>query len=1025
MAPEADAAGSAGPDAVAVERRAQADQVAGGQRNPAVPRCDSAESEPRTTLISGPPGAGRTTLLLNRFLALLEASAGGKPSASLLTADRRSAELLLARTEAQIGCAFERLNVLSVADAAAQILRRHARPAGLDPAFPLVDRATRVLLIHEHLDHLALVAHDPASDPAVLAATLVEGIDRLKGELLLPRDALERAEKSLSSGRDDAERARAARAVEVARAYELHERLLAERGWIDRPGAVLRTVELLRREPETRRACARWLGHLFVDQYERLTLAEAALVAALAAHAETVTVAVRDEFWVRDGEAARRSREVAADLGPTRSTVRLTPTHREPVRILVASETDAPAAGDRSYRSASSGWRFLHLPRDHDPIEATARVCGELVAAAADPGLVAVVCEEQASAERIALALERHGVPAKTAGRGAFFRRPEVRDVLAWLRALCDPTDAAAAVRALTRPPIALAAADVARITQVARRRRVEIPRAVEIALSGPQLSPEGRERASTFLELFRRASQATTQVRPDAFVLRLIQRVGLDRSNSCTETAAVERARNLALLVEVAARLADRDPDANVADFVRLVNVAARAGIEPEPADGAGGGVVVVYAGEPPVDEVARLVLLAGPTTDLAWLVEHAAQAREQVVVVDAGSVAARELRERLRAEAEELVADPLARTPLELLLGELRTRLNETIDEVAERIAEMRLDTHVEIDRAVVACLELIAVTALAAGGRSDREALAMLRDVSAVIARAATPAQRELLANSRLEELLTTSHGQWRADRAAPGVGTEERLDPFIPRSGEGLMLSASDLETYRLCPLRYKFARVYRVPQEPTLQQRFGIVLHQALERFHLHGDGSRNALLRALEACWRRSGIGDGPRERALLERARRALERYWESLSADDSGRPVWFERNFAFRLGPHLVRGRVDRVDLHRDGSYELIDYKTGKERSAVDLADDIQLSLYQLGAREAWGIECGSQSYLYLLSGEKVAVPATEENIERVSERVRELAASIAAQRFEPRPEPHLCAACDYRIICPASAL
>ena len=50
----------------------------------------------------------------------------------------------------------------------------------------------------------------------------------------------------------------------------------------------------------------------------------------------------------------------------------------------------------------------------------------------------------------------------------------------------------------------------------------------------------------------------------------------------------------------------------------------------------------------------------------------------------------------------------------------------------------------------------------------------------------------------------------------------------------------MLSASDIETYRICPLKYKFARVFRIPQEPTINQRFGIVVHQVLERFHAAG-----------------------------------------------------------------------------------------------------------------------------------------------------------------------------------------
>ena len=47
----------------------------------------------------------------------------------------------------------------------------------------------------------------------------------------------------------------------------------------------------------------------------------------------------------------------------------------------------------------------------------------------------------------------------------------------------------------------------------------------------------------------------------------------------------------------------------------------------------------------------------------------------------------------------------------------------------------------------------------------------------------------------------------------------------------------MLSASDIETYRTCPLKYKFARVFRIPSEPTMNQRFGILVHQVLERYH--------------------------------------------------------------------------------------------------------------------------------------------------------------------------------------------
>ena len=87
----------------------------------------------------------------------------------------------------------------------------------------------------------------------------------------------------------------------------------------------------------------------------------------------------------------------------------------------------------------------------------------------------------------------------------------------------------------------------------------------------------------------------------------------------------------------------------------------------------------------------------------------------------------------------------------------------------------------------------------------------------------------------------------------------------------------------------------------------------------------------------------------------------------------------MWFERAFTFKLGPHVLRGRVDRVDLLPGGEYELIDYKTGRPKSASQLADDVQLSLYAVGAREAWSLDASQQAYYYVLDDQKVTVAAT----------------------------------------------
>jgi len=349
------------------------------------------------------------------------------------------------------------------------------------------------------------------------------------------------------------------------------------------------------------------------------------------------------------------------------------------------------------------------------------------------------------------------------------------------------------------------------------------------------------------------------------------------------------------------------------------------------------------------------------------------------------------------------------------------LRDDLLDTVAEVGGRLGEMRLDTSLDVSHAVARYLELIKVAALIQRSNEDQPIDAALAELNELLSAAASADQREILRTSSLDDWLRDTERD-AAARTAPPAEAEPSLDPFIPRRGEGLMLSASDIETYRLCPLKYKFARVFRIPQEPTINQRFGIAVHQVLERFHTGGGDSLEHLMELFETAWRRSGFGTSNDDLQFREKAVVALRRYWED-DREREGEPAWFERSFSFKLGPHVLRGRVDRVDKLPDGSYELIDYKTGKAKTESELREDIQLSIYQMGARESWKLETSAQSYYYVLTGEKVPVEHSPEELERVRSSVAEIASGIIEQDFEPTPSHEICSFCDYRIICPAA--
>jgi DNA helicase-2/ATP-dependent DNA helicase PcrA len=99
------------------------------------------------------------------------------------------------------------------------------------------------------------------------------------------------------------------------------------------------------------------------------------------------------------------------------------------------------------------------------------------------------------------------------------------------------------------------------------------------------------------------------------------------------------------------------------------------------------------------------------------------------------------------------------------------------------------------------------------------------------------------------------------------------------------------------------------------------------------------------------------------------------------------------------------------------------LIDYKTGRPKSAAQLAEDVQLSLYAVGAREAWRLDASQQAYYYLLDDQKVAVPCDEAAREWILEVATEVAEGILSQGFEPTPSFAACSVCDYRLVCPAA--
>ncbi|MGH2895866.1 MAG: 3'-5' exonuclease, partial [Solirubrobacteraceae bacterium] len=792
---------------------------------------------------------------------------------------------LRARIETRLRRGYDELFVLTPAQLARLLLQ--AAGAGADPFESVLTPGDRLAMLVERIDELSLRHHDFGGRPNTLLGGFVRRIDRLKAELV-EADAYVAWAQSLEDDAPDAELER-----EFAQIYCTHERMLAEAGARDDGDLIVSALDLARAQPNL----ARRFDYLLLDDAQELDLAPARLALEVSAR-RAVTIAGDPDGGLRRyrGAGAARMRSFEAAERDGVRVVALERSQRCPRRIWQAAASvlthDLPTREPSAAAGAADGecelWR---CGTERSQAQSVAVDIERLLArdavetGPARPRVAVLVPEITHEGQAVSVALEERAIPHRLVGEAAFFQRAEIRDVLAWLRLLADPTDAGAVVRALARPPIELRSVDIARCTQIARRRKLDMVSALAAAIEAPQVPPEARERIRVFLKLYKAGMSAIDTSRPDLYVHRLIERLGLRRQQLfAAQSDVVERLRALASFGELAAAYVTRTPQATPREFARSIAAVADVGLreqeEPELGDPAVVQVLTLGAsGGLEADHVYVIGLHAGVTVTAPERIPDSLVSEElppdteethRTALAQELYVALSRARSRLvlsfaRADDRGAPLAPLpaletARVALgavwqereEELFGPaetlhstyrlLRDELLEGTARAGGRLGELRFDTDLDVSHAVVRYLELLKLAALIARGGWDEfpSVAESLRDINSRILQAVTAEQREIFESSALDDYLLDAERDARRRAQAIVARDEPSLEPFLPRRGDGVVLSATDIDTYRTCPLKYKFARVFRIPQEPTLHQRFGILVHQVLERYHAAG-----------------------------------------------------------------------------------------------------------------------------------------------------------------------------------------
>jgi len=110
-------------------------------------------------------------------------------------------------------------------------------------------------------------------------------------------------------------------------------------------------------------------------------------------------------------------------------------------------------------------------------------------------------------------------------------------------------------------------------------------------------------------------------------------------------------------------------------------------------------------------------------------------------------------------------------------------------------------------------------------------------------------------------------------------------------------------------------------------------------------------------------------------------------------------------------------IGGKLDRVDEHDDGTLEIIDYKTGKEKD-----NNLQLLIYTFLVEGLFNKKVKKATYIYLKSGNRVSVIPEPQLREETKKKVLDIVEKITKETEWKPNISRLCGYCDYLPFCPA---
>ncbi len=522
-----------------------------GTLNPA--QREAVEHGSGPLLVLAGAGSGKTRVLTARVANLIETHGVAPDRIFAVTFTNKAAAEMKERIGRLLGRDPGGLWIGTFHSLSARLLRREAELLGFTRQYTIYDEDDRLRLIRRLLDQLG---HPSKAFPPKAVQSIISGA---KNRMTPPSELL--ASSTFNP------------LVKVAaEVYAALGPALQSANAMDFDDLLLHPLELFRRHPERLEAYRRKFQFVLVDEFQDTNRAQYELIRALGSHGNVSAVGDDDQsIYGWRGAEVRNMVDFQSDFADVR-LVRLEENYRSTQVVLdAANAVIAENSGriGKTLRTARRGGESVTLVAAADERDEAEWIAGELRRRAADGdwsyGEMAVLYRTNFQSRALEESFRRSGTPYRIVGAISFYDRREVKDLLAYLRLVANPSDDEAFLRAVGVPRRGIGDSSLSALIEAARAWNKPLLAAAGIADRIADLRPNVRQALTGFAALLERLrSQAGHQ--PPADVLEeLMQAIDYENLLKQEGPEGADRWDNVRELVASAANWSEivvEDPE-------------------------------------------------------------------------------------------------------------------------------------------------------------------------------------------------------------------------------------------------------------------------------------------------------------------------------------------------------------------------------------------------------------------------------------------------------------------------------